>query len=74
MDMSKFTAYQMDVLSNTSVFMLNSYDLWTLANKALLQEIDHAYIPKTQFLTQDIATHVIENKDNYVIKPIDMYE
>ncbi len=74
MDMSKFTAYQMDVLSNTSVFMLNSYDLRTLANKALLQEIDHAYIPKTQFLTQDIATHVIENKDNYVIKPIDMYE
>lgn len=74
MDMSKFTSDQIKILAYTNVYMVNSYDLWTLANKALLQEVDHDYIPKTQNLTHDIVDYIINHKDNYVIKPIDMYE
>lgn len=74
MEVGKFEETFFDNLSEKNIRFVNTFDIRVLWYKNLLSTIDHNLVPKTFILSQENAQIAIENKDNYVIKPSNLFE
>lgn len=74
MEIWKFSELFLHNLSLSKVTASNSFDLRVLWYKNLLQEIESPSIPKTFVLRDHHMSILLQDKDNYVIKPSNLFE
>lgn len=69
MSSGRLSAHQCILLKSAHVRYINTFDLAWFGDKSLLAEIAHPMIMKTCTLDESNKDQVLQNKDNYVIKP-----
>ncbi len=74
MNSGRFSKEQYDLLKNSQVKFINTFDLAWLADKSLLENITNELIMKTHRLTYENRKIFINKKDNYVLKPTNLNE
>lgn len=70
----KMTQENVELLQNTDVEVINSFDLRTLWFKDLFNQIDNSHFPKTFTLNSDNINQIIEQKNSWIIKPTNLFE
>lgn len=74
MESRKFEAGFIQLLANAEVHYINSFDIRVIGYKSVLEEVKSDYIPRTFTLSLTNHETVIANKDEYVIKPANLFE
>lgn len=61
-------------LIGANVNYINTFDIRAVGYKDLLAKISHPLVPKTTLLTDENADQIAKNRENYVLKPTNLYE
>ena len=65
---------QISLLKSVKLKYINTPDLASMGDKSLLEWIENEMIMKTSILDENIKDKIVQNKNNYVIKPTDKDE
>ena len=65
----RLTENQISLLKSVKLKYINTPDLASMWDKSLLQWVENEMIMKTSILDESIKDVIIQNKNNYVIKP-----
>lgn len=74
MNSGRFNAKEYQLLNNSGVRFINTFDLAGLADKSLLEGIESPMLMKTALLSKKNQKEIKANKNHYVLKPRNLNE